>query len=139
MTEPHINGNGSPHRLYLAIAAAAIGLLFAGIIVGKSLSNTSNTAQRAEDINTARSVSRSETCRALFSLFESQRDQIAQDDLRLQSGIYDKVIPQFSTPQIKQLSHESALRKIDRFDNSRLPSYCPQEKLPEQLPKGFKR
>lgn len=83
------------------------------------------------------SVRRTETCEAFHTLYASERRKIAEDDVRFQSGAYDKLIPSFSTPEIKRLSHLTAMRRFASFDNSELPNYCPQRAWPERVPAGF--
>lgn len=86
-----------------------------------------------------RAGSRTQTCEAFHALYVAQRDKIAEDDTRFQSGAYDKLFPAFASPAVKKLTHENAVRNFNRFDNSNLPSYCPQRDDPEGRPKGFRR
>lgn len=82
---------------------------------------------------------RADTCEAFHNLYAAERLKIAADDIRFQSGAFDKVLPAFSSPEIKRLTHQNAVRRFNSFDNSRLPSYCPQRRLPEEVPRGFER
>lgn len=130
-------------RLYATFVAAGVALIFAGLVIGNALNDSSERSQRAEDIATAvkqaREGGRGETCEVFAELFASQRESIAENDVRLQSGAFDEIIPQFATPAVKKISHENAVRNFNRFDNSKLPSYCAQRHDPEEIPPGFKR
>jgi hypothetical protein len=120
-------------------AAAAVFVAGALWAVGSLSSKSDRNAARIAADARARTASRADTCAAFSALFRAQRNEIARNDVKFQSGAYDKTLPAFATLEVKRLTHRNAVDSFNRFDNSKLPSYCPQSKRPTPLPKGFRR
>ena len=137
--EVKVNGDGAAKLL----SAIAIGIAVIGLLAVFGYSNTSrdiaeNAKATVDAFERGRTESRADTCKAFFDLYRTQRNQIARNDVIFQSGAYDKILPSFATPEVKRVTHKNAVKNFRRFGNAKLPSFCPQRREPEAIPKGFK-
>lgn len=80
---------------------------------------------------------RKELCGAVSRVYDIQQRRFASDDVKLQTGAFDKSVPTLTTPQAKLTLHQSNLRNYKRFSHSELPGFCPQHAQPDVFVPGF--
>lgn len=95
------------------------------------------TAAVTKGIIEARTEGRRENCKQLAKVYKARRDEIADDELQIDSQLTRAFFPDI-TPELRAAIHKRNVRKLRKWDNNRLPPYCVQRHRRERFPAGFK-